>query len=307
MTGNRFRQLLKPWMLPLAMLTGLLLHDYIEYVAFLTPYLIFSMLLLTFCKIDYSEVRPGRMALLLLTFQMAVSIGAYFAIAPFDHVIAQGVFICIFCPTATAAPVITAMLGGSIGRLVSYSLIINAAVAVTAPVLFSMMSDTDVSLWAETLSISRHVVPLILSPLLVALLLRHTLPKAHNILANKQSVSFYLWAVSLIIVVGRAVSFMLNEPASEIPRMVLLGVVSLAACVLQFVVGRIIGRHTGDAVAGTQALGQKNTVLAIWMALTYLNPISSIAPAAYVAWQNTINSAQLYIKAKKNSRNKLSL
>lgn len=281
------------------MLTGLLLHEYIECVAFLTPYLIFTMLLLTFCKIDYSEVRPGRMALLLLIFQMSVSAGAYFAIVPFDPVVAQGVFICIFCPTATAAPVITAMLGGSIGRLVSYSLIINAAVAFTAPLLFSMMSDTDVSLWDETLSISRHVVPLILSPLLVALLLRHTLPKAHNILANKQSVSFYLWAVSLIIVVGRAVSFMLKEPANEIPRMVLLAVASLAACLLQFAVGHIIGRRTGDAVAGTQALGQKNTILAIWMALTYLNPISSIAPAAYVAWQNTINSAQLYIKAKK--------
>ena len=213
----------------------------------------------------------------------------------------------VFDFVVSFAVLVDSIVAGSIGRLVSYSLIINAAVAVTAPVLFSMMSDTDVSLWAETLSISRHVVPLILSPLLVALLLRYTLPKAHNILANKQSVSFYLWAVSLIIVVGRAVSFMLNEPASEIPRMVLLGVVSLAACVLQFAVGRIIGRHTGDAVAGTQALGQKNTVLAIWMALTYLNPISSIAPAAYVAWQNTINSAQLYIKAKKNSRNKLSL
>jgi BASS family bile acid:Na+ symporter len=59
-----------------------------------------------------------------------------------------------------------------------------------------------------------------------------------------------------------------------------------------------MGAACGDKVAGTQGLGQKNTVLAIWMALTYLNPISSVAPAAYVAWQNTINSLQLYFKAK---------
>ena len=71
-------------------------------------------------------------------------------------------------------------------------------------------------------------------------------------------------------------------------------------CCAQFVAGRKIGRRCGDKIAGAQGLGQKNTVLAIWMSLTYLNPISSVGPAAYVAWQNTINSAQLYVKAKRD-------
>jgi BASS family bile acid:Na+ symporter len=47
-------------------------------------------------------------------------------------------------------------------------------------------------------------------------------------------------------------------------------------------------------VAGGQGLGQKNTVLAIWMAQTFLNPISSIAPGAYVLWQNMFNSWQVW-------------
>ena len=55
----------------------------------------------------------------------------------------------------------------------------------------------------------------------------------------------------------------------------------------------------GDKISGAQGLGQKNTVLAIWMAMTYLNPLSSVAPAAYVAWQNTINSWQLYRHQRK--------
>jgi BASS family bile acid:Na+ symporter len=94
------------------------------------------------------------------------------------------------------------------------------------------------------------------------------------------------------------VSFILKEPASYIPEMIILALVSLLTCLAQFGIGRRIGAACGDKVAGTQGLGQKNTVLAIWMALTYLNPISSVAPAAYVAWQNTINSLQLYFKAK---------
>lgn len=40
------------------------------------------------------------------------------------------------------------------------------------------------------------------------------------------------------------------------------------------------------------------------MALTYLHPVSSVAPAAYVAWQNTINSAQLYFKMRRENSGK---
>ena len=55
----------------------------------------------------------------------------------------------------------------------------------------------------------------------------------------------------------------------------------------------MVGGHYGDKVSGGQGLGQKNTVLAVWLALAYMHPIASIAPAAYIAWQNIINSWQL--------------
>ena len=74
----------------------------------------------------------------------------------------------------------------------------------------------------------------------------------------------------------------------------MLAIVSMIACGLQFYIGRKIGARFGDRISAAQSLGQKNTVLAIWLALTYLNPIVSIAPAAYVAWHNTVNSLQLY-------------
>ena len=80
--------------------------------------------------------------------------------------------------------------------------------------------------------------------------------------------------------------------------MICLALISLVVCCLQFYVGRKIGARFGDKVAGAQGLGQKNTILALWVSLTYLNPIISIAPAAYIAWQNIINSTQLYLKAK---------
>ena len=53
-------------------------------------------------------------------------------------------------------------------------------------------------------------------------------------------------------------------------------------------------------MAGGQSLGQKNTVLAVWMAQSFLDPIASIAPTAYIVWQNFVNSYQIYRKDREN-------
>lgn len=296
------RQRLKPWMLPIAMLGGVLFHNFIESVSFLAPWLIFAMLLITFCKVNPREFRVTNLSWGLLAVQLLGAIGVYFATLPLGKDIAEGTFICVFCPTATAAPVITGMLGGSVPRLATFSIISNISVAILAPVLFTLMgSEATLSFADSVLLISSKVVPLIVLPLIAALCLRRWMPRAHREIGSRQAVSFYLWSVSLFIVVGRAVSFVMSEPADRVPEMVLLAVCSCAVCCGQFYIGRRIGARNGDKIAGAQGLGQKNTVLAVWMALTFLHPIASVAPAAYVAWQNTINSLQLYFKTRKET------
>lgn len=281
------------------MLAGILFHDFIDSIQFLAPYLIFIMLFITYCRVSPREFRVTSLSWSLIAVQLAGSLALYFAIRPFSEDVAQGTFICVFCPTATAAPVITGMLGGSVPRVATYSIISNLCVAVLAPVIFTLMgSEADISFAGTLLTIALKVVPLIIAPLVLALILLNTAPKIHKAVAGKQAISFYIWAVSLFIVVGRAVSFVMQEPAEAIPEMIVLALISGAACCAQFWIGRKIGRRCGDKIAGAQGLGQKNTVLAIWMALTYLHPIASVAPAAYVAWQNTINSAQLYFKTR---------
>lgn len=287
------------------MLFGFLFHEAVDAIAFVAPYLIFVMLLITFCRVKFDSLRIDGCTMALLCVQLAGAIALYLLLLPVNAIVAQGAFICVFCPTATAAPVVTHMLGGDINRLVSFSLLSNAVAALTAPTLFTMIGDSELSLLGGTLSIARHVVPLILIPLLVAIVLRRTAPAVHRTIAEHQSLSFYIWAVALLIVVGRAVSFILKQPTECIPVMIWLAVASLGTCILQFAVGRLIGKRYGDTISAAQGLGQKNTVLAIWMALTYLNPLSSVAPAAYVAWQNTINSLQLFVKVRREQHTAL--
>lgn len=299
------RQKIKPWMLPIAMLVGIVFHEYIHYIAFLSKYLIFVMLLITYCRVKMSDFHTGPYIWWLLAVQLGGAVAVYLALEPFSPELAQGAFICIFCPTATAAPVITGMLGGSVSRVATYSLFSHVSVALLAPMLLSFMSpETHIFFGESVMVIARSVLPLILGPLALAFLFQRYAPRVHAGIAGHQGLSFYIWAVALIIVVGNSVSFLMKQPVDKLPEILMLASVSLLVCLGLFGVGRRIGVRFGDKISAAQSLGQKNTVLAIWLALTYLNPIVSAAPAAYVAWHNTINSWQIYLHERKAGKRK---
>lgn len=283
-------------MLPIAMAGGVVFYKWIGYLTFLSPYLIFCMLTITYCRIEPREFKVGRFQWWLLAVQLLLAAISYGALYPLGNTVAAGVFLCVFVPTATAAPVITGMLGGSITKVATYSLIYNIVVAIVGPVVLAAIGvHPDMTFAASFYKICSSVMPLLLLPILTALILRYTARRAHDFLATSQSISFYMWAVALFIVVGASVSFIIkNFDVSRMPEISALVLGSMAVCLMQFFIGRKVGGSFHDKVSGGQSLGQKNTVLAIWLALAYLDPIASIAPAAYVAWHNIVNSYQIY-------------
>jgi BASS family bile acid:Na+ symporter len=290
---------IKDWMLPIAMICGVIFHQWIGYLTFLSPYLIFLMLLVTYCKMEPRDLKFGHFQLVLLVAQLALAFIFYFLLVPVGHNIACGVFICVFVPTATAAPVITGMLGGSITKVATYSLLCNLVAAFTGPLILAAIGDHPEMTFLESFTkICKSVMPLLLMPMLTAFFLRAVWRKGHDFMATNQSLSFYMWAVALLIVVGSSISKIIlicKESAEPSLFWEIAGllVFSLITCLSQFAIGKRIGHHYGDTISGGQSLGQKNTVLAIWLALAYLNPIASIAPAAYVAWHNIVNSYQI--------------
>ncbi len=285
---------IKPLMLPVSMIGGALLYPWMGMVQFLSPYLIFMMLFITYTRLDFRHLSIGGFHMVLLAVQMLLAAFVYLSVSWFDHTLAEGVFICVFIPTATAAPVICAMLGGSLPRLASYSLLCNVFVAFAGPVVLAVIGDSDYGFMESFLLIFNKVMPLLIGPLALSFVLRRIFPRFHDAVKNHQSISFYMWALSLFIIVGGCVSFIINNYNPDyVSLMVWLALGALAVCLLQFKIGRMVGRRYGDPVSGGQGLGQKNTVLAVWMALAYMNPVASVAPAAYIAWQNIVNSWQI--------------
>lgn len=287
----------KTMMLPIAMVGGAVFYPWMGYLTFLSPYLIFMMLFITYCKLELREFRPGRFEAVMLAVQMCLAAVVYGLLSLYDHTVAEGVFICVFIPTATAAPVITSMLGGSISKVASYSLLGNLFVAVTGPLVLAAVGDhAEYTFFESFCLILSRVMPLLLLPIASALIVRRLYPSLHHRIVNHQQLSFYLWAFSLFILVGSCVSFAINAwTPDKTMTMVWLVLGALVVCAVQFFIGRRVGAAYGDRVAGGQGLAQKNTVLAVWLALAYMNPVASIAPAAYIAWQNMANSWQLMI------------
>ena len=264
----------------------------------ITPTLIFLMLFVTFCRVKPNQMRPSMMHLWLLIIQIAACIGVYLVLRPLDEVVAQGAMICILAPVAMAAVVIAGMLGANVATMATYSLLCNMVVALVAPVILSF-TGTGACSFTEILA---RIAPLLIMPFAAAQFLRFVMPKAAKWIGDHSQISFYMWLLSLVVIIGRTTAFIIDlrdvSPGIEL----WLVFAALVICLVQFKIGRMLGRRYGDAVAGGQSLGQKNTVLAVWMAQSFLNPISSIAPTAYIVWQNFVNSYQIYCRDRERRR-----
>lgn len=293
--------------MPMGMVVGALLCRPISALEvwahqMITPVLIFLMLFFTFCRVKPKQMHLSMLHFWMLLFQVVVCLAVYFLLLPLDPVLAQGGMICVLAPIAMAAVVIGGMLGADVTTMATYSLLCNMVIALVAPVILSFTGNGDCTL----VQILSRVAPLLIMPFAAAQVCRFLFPKASKWIGEHSQISFYMWLVSLAVVIARTTSFILLDLHGADFRIEIgLAVVALAICLMQFKIGRMLGRRYGDATAGGQSLGQKNTVLAVWMAQSFLEPISSIAPTAYIVWQNFVNSYQIYKKGRETTKNKI--
>ena len=285
--------------MPTAMVVGALLCRPISALEawthqMITPTLIFLMLFVTFCRVKPRQMKPSMLHVWLLLFQTVVCIGVYLALRLLNDIVAQGAMICVLAPVAMAAVVIAGMLGADVATMATYSLLCNMAVALLAPVILTF-TGTGTCTFTQILA---RIAPLLVMPFAAAQFCRFVFPKAAQWVGDHSQISFYMWLASLLVIIGRTTAFIIDLHDASLSTELWLAFAALVICLVQFKVGRMLGRRYGDPAAGGQSLGQKNTVLAVWMAQSFLNPISSIAPTAYIVWQNFVNSYQLWKKDK---------
>lgn len=306
----------KDWSLPIVMICGVLAYFLFEAVGFsadvhrlanrtvgiLQPALLFCMLYISFCKIDPAKIRPCRWHLWLAIIQASsfilMALLARFVKNAEASVILECAMVCMVCPTATAAVVVTDKLGGNTLTLVAYTITSNIVTALVVPAFIPFVNpNIGMNFIHSFLIIIKQVFPLLVFPFLLAWATRIFFSRILKAIVSVKDLAFYLWMVALAIalaVTARALAH------SHISAICFIGImlVTLFCCALQFILGKRIGGHYNDRISGGQAMGQKNTVFIIWVAYTFMNPITAVAGGFYSIWHNTVNSYQLYRKRK---------
>lgn len=304
---------LKDWTLPVAIATGTVCYLTFYYVPQLDelgntlspiidtvfPISVFLTLLVTFCKVNFHEMRPHRwhtgilMAQLLL---VAVIVGICLSLrdCPDSKLVWEAILTCVIGPSAAAAPVVVGKLGGNISTMTTYTLLSSFFSALMIPLVFPILEQTvHVTFFDAFLIILEKVSMVLLLPLVLGWLMQHYVKGICARIAAMPNLSFYCWAFSLSITSGITVKNIVHSNASLLLLMI-IALSTFILCWVQFYIGRGIGKRLGEEINCGQALFQKNTALSIWVAYMYLHPVASIGAGCYVLWQNIINSFELW-------------
>lgn len=323
----------KDWTLPVAMGMGAVLYLLFAFTpqleaaavamgpffATILPLFMFLILFVTFCKVDFRQLRPVAWHFWVGVFQV-LFIGVLMALMLLDEdssryevrgttcesaidtkVLMEALLMCVISPCATAAAVVTQKLGGSLEQMTTYTFLSNFLTVLLAPVCFPLIEkEADITFLAAFVKILHEVFLVLVMPMLLAYVVKHHMRRLHRRIVSVRDLSYYLWACSLMIVTGTTVKNIVHAGVSVwlLSAIALLG---LVVCIVQFAVGRYIGHYFDHTQEAGQALGQKNTAFAIWLSSAYLNPLSSVGPGCYILWQNIVNSIEIWQYRKKES------
>lgn len=255
-------------------------------------WLVMAMLFIVFLQTRFSRSAVTRSHLLLFATNVAlgfVAWGGGWLVG--GREIALAAFFCGITPTAIAAPVIISFLRGRVDYVVAAFVLTNVGIAALLPLILPIvLGRATPEAFAQVFG---SVGLVVFAPMGAAWLLRLVYPGAAAWPPKLRNVSFGMWVTSMFLITANASHFL--RAHADTPLVLLLQIAgsSLAVCIVNFSVGRLIGGRDFPREA-SQALGQKNTTFTIYLALMYAGPVVALGPTCYVIWHNLWNSWQLH-------------
>ena len=314
MKKNNILPFIKKWLLVVAMSLGVVgyfivdayvenptsRHAVVYWVTSLLPYLLFMMLFLEFSKINPRDLFPKKWLIYSFIYQFGgglamIAVLLWAGLPAWTNGLWEGALVCLLCPTATAVAVMSAKLGGKAASATTYAVLSSLFAAFLIPALFPIVAQnsTDLTFWVLFRKIFAKVFPVIIVPLLLSFFMREFAPSAHRWVARfAKDKSFYLWAFCVMINTAQVLRIIFMGLLDGKTTLLYCLFASLL-CFVNFWTGKKFGDTCDDRLSAGQSLGQKNTILAIWVAMSFLHPTSGIVMGAYMIWQNLFNSLQL--------------
>ncbi len=227
----------------------------------------------------------------ILAINILLPISLYLLIKPFHSLLAELAFVLTIVPTAAAVPVIAEMLKTDIGITTGSLLLTTPIIAILLPFLLSVLLGVggDIS----TINLVLPILSVVLVPMLLSQSIRFTLPKLAGQLSKWSFISFPLFLLNIVIACGNASHFIQQNLAEVGGELYWIAGVTILLCLINFRIGRFVGRKE-NPLAYELALGRKNTMIGLWLALTYFSPLVALGPICYIICHNTYNSYQMW-------------
>lgn len=262
------------------------------HLTFLVRYTVMVMLFLAFLNIDFNWKILHRNHIGALAVQLSLPILIFYLVRPFNQDIALACFTIGIAPTAAGAPVMAAFLKTKVEFVTASVILSTPLVALFLPFVLPFMVPVDQPI--NTLEVLGPTAVLVFVPLILSQVIRNFFPSWLPILNRLKDVPFYLFVFNIYIAAGKATHFIRFE--SSVSNLVLILTclaVALVGLALFKIGERLIGRREYPLESGL-ALGRKNTMFALWVALTFINPMVALGPIFYILFQNSYNSWQLF-------------
>ncbi len=310
--STKLSDILRDWMLPIAIVTGISIYLIYHFCPALHPAgkvlhvlaaegqktIISILMFFQFVKVSPHDLRFRRWHVMALLFQIAAFIGfaalVYITRDETTRILLECAMLCLICPTASAAGVITEKLKGSLSETMSYLVLINTVATFLIPAVIPMVRPSDsYGFWQYVIRIGERIFPLLILPCLLAWLIRYTTHRLQRLLMRLSRYTFYIWGPGLMLAMVLSTRALLLSHLG-IGSIFCIVLVSMGCCAVQFFAGRHFRGSRTERITAGQALGQKNTGFLIWLGYHYMTPVTSVAGGLYAIWQNLFNSWELY-------------
>lgn len=262
-----------------------------RHYAFLVRYFVMLMLFFAFLNIDFHSRILTRLHFKILFFNILIPLALFGLLYPFNHLLAISAFVVAVAPTAAGAPVITDFLKADVAFVTVSVILTSPVIAVLLPFILPPLLGSEAKF--SILDLIAPIFSLVFIPLIISQFIKSFFRKLHGALLKLKFLAFYLFIGNVFIACGKAAHFIKNDETAGMTTIGLIAGLSAGICLFQFLFGQYLGRAQ-FSIEGSMALGRKNTMFSIWLALTFINPIAALAPIFYILYQNLYNARQIY-------------
>ena len=255
-------------------------------------YNLMVMLFFTFITVSFNPNLLRLDHFKVLAANIILPIVLFLAVRIWDIETAMAILVIGLAPTAAGAPVITTFLKGRVDHVTVSILLLSPAMALLIPFFLPLVLSSG-AVEIQVLDVLIPVFTVVFVPLVLSFLIKKVMPMAVPYIAKASKVNFYLFLFNVFIASAKATDFIRNDEQANWVSILSIGIGVTVLGLILFQLGERLGAPDLK-LENSMSLGRKNTMFALWLALTFVGPLAALGPMLYILFQNIYHSIAMY-------------